>query len=92
MGNSNNALKVVGSLVLGAATGAALGVLFAPHKGSKTRKNIAGTAKKMTKELKKKFKGEIKGLKNKADKFESKIEDKYDNLKDGIQHKADALK
>ena len=53
MKNSNDAFKVIGALVLGAAAGAALGVLFAPKKGSETRQEIAENAKKMTKKLKK---------------------------------------
>ena len=55
MKNSSSTTKVVGALVLGAAAGAALGVLFAPKKGSETRQDIADSAKKMSKNLKNKF-------------------------------------
>ena len=40
MNNLNNKGRlVVGSLLVGALVGATVGVLFAPHKGKKTRKN-----------------------------------------------------
>ena len=84
--------KVILGVVGGVAVGALLGILFAPRKGSKTRNKIVGSAKKMTKDLKKKIKGEVKDLKNKAEKVETKLEDKFNYLKDGVQHKADALK
>jgi len=43
MNNSNKILTAIGAGVL---VGAALGILFAPDKGSETRKKISGQGKK----------------------------------------------
>ena len=74
MENSNNAAKVAGALLVGAAIGGALGLLFAPHKGSETRRRIAGQADDLTAGMKEKFddilneiKSEMEKVKNMAD-------------------------
>lgn len=91
MKNSSNTLKVVGALVVGAAAGAALGVLFAPKKGSDTRQDIADNAKKMSKNLKNKFQGQVDDLKNQVAKAEKFLEDNVTNAKDVVEDKvADA--
>ena len=89
MKNSNDAMKVIGALVIGAAAGATLGVLFAPNKGTITRKKIAGSARKLTKNFKKKVKDEVKMIKDKANEFEGYAEDKLSSFKNNLDHKMD---
>lgn len=69
MGNSNNTGKVVGALLLGAAIGGILGILFAPDKGSETRKKIIDNSDDLTdavKEKLQKFLDQIEAIKGKA--------------------------
>lgn len=55
MEDSNNTGKLIGALLIGAAIGGVLGVLFAPDKGSETRKKIAGKTHDLTDALKEKL-------------------------------------
>ena len=75
MGNSNNSGKVVSALLLGAAVGGLLGILFAPDKGSETRKKISSKSCELTESVKEKF-DEI------VDKFKKDIETVKDEATD----------
>jgi gas vesicle protein len=67
----NNSSKILATLAVGFAAGAVLGVLFAPEKGSDTRKKILDRGKKMSDDVKNKF---SKGL--------EKLNDLKDDLKE----------
>ncbi len=54
MENSNSE-KVIIALLLGAAIGGVLGVLFAPDKGTTTRKKLMGKTDHLSDSLKEKF-------------------------------------
>lgn len=64
---SNNNGKVIGALLVGAAIGGVLGILFAPDKGSETRKKISSKGNDLTDAVKEKF-GEF------VDKFKKEVE------------------
>ena len=51
----NDTTKILIAFAAGAMVGAAVGILFAPDKGSETRRRIGEEGKKITDSLKDKF-------------------------------------
>lgn len=64
-----NSSKVLLGILGGVAAGALMGVLFAPEKGSKTRKRIMNKAN-----------GGVDVLKDKFDSLLDSMNDKYENI------------
>ena len=65
----NDTGKILVAFAAGAAVGAVLGILFAPDKGTETRKKIAEQGKKISESVKEKFRSG---------------KQKFENLKEGI--------
>ncbi len=68
-----NPIKVLVGVMAGITVGTAIGVLFAPAKGSRTRKKIA--------KIKQHYTDDVKG---KFDEFIERISDKFDDIKEHV--------
>ena len=54
--------KLLAGILLGAAAGAVLGILFAPDKGSETRRKIADKKNDLTNKMKDSFNDFVDGV------------------------------
>lgn len=75
--------KLVLGLLAGAAIGAIAGILFAPDKGSETRKKISKNTSEMGDQLKHSFNDFIDTVKDKYRKAKSEAEDISEQGKSG---------
>jgi gas vesicle protein len=82
---------IIGSLIAGAIVGGTLGVLFAPQKGTKTRKNIAKNVKNKASKFKREMNQDGQYLKKKALEFENILEDKMSVATSSLKDKVNEL-
>lgn len=92
MENLNSKGKLVfGSVLAGVAIGVTSGVLFAPRKGKKTRKNISNTVKNSMSKFKQEMNEDEQFLKDKAMQFENVLGDKIHKAGSSFKEKANEL-
>jgi len=93
--------KVLLGVVAGLAAGALLGVLFAPEKGSDTRKMIKKKSEDLADECKEKFDDFLETVSEKFEKVKDEVTDFADKkmgkspevkMDDKITNKADTIK
>jgi gas vesicle protein len=78
----NDNSKVLVGLLVGLAAGAALGLLFAPEKGSETRDRLSQSLKDLGDSIKDKAADEINNLSNLKDKVVTSVKSKLRQSED----------
>jgi len=77
--------KVLLGVLAGAAAGAIIGVLFAPEKGTETRKKIAEKSEDCVDGIKVKFNGLVEDLSKKMENLQSKANKMADDVKSNVE-------
>lgn len=73
---STDTAALIGALLAGVAIGATLGILFAPDKGSETRKKLANGGEGLTDDLTSKFNDLLASFKNEFEAAKGKLTEK----------------
>lgn len=86
----NDNSKVLIGLLAGLAAGAALGLLFAPEKGSETRDKLSQSLKDLSDTIRDRAADEINNLSNLKDKVvssvKSRLHDVEEEYADDVEH------
>jgi gas vesicle protein len=78
--------KILVGFLAGAAVGALAGILFAPDKGSNTRKKIATKSGDITDSVKDSFNNFVDGVKEMYSGAKDEVEEFGDKAKSKLQH------
>lgn len=73
--STSDTKKIIGALLIGTAVGAAIGILFAPAKGTETRKTISEKGEDFTETMKEKF-----------NEFLESVKKEYETIKEKAVH------
>ena len=71
--STNDTKKIIGALLIGTAVGAAIGILFAPAKGTETRKKISETKEDFTDTMTDKFNEFLATVKKEVEMVKEKV-------------------
>jgi gas vesicle protein len=84
--------KILLGLLAGVAVGATMGILFAPDKGSNTRKKISKKGEDFAEELKDKFNDLVDNVKHRYETTKSETEELIENGKAKVEQVKGDLK
>lgn len=79
------------TLLLGAAIGAGLGILFAPEEGKKTRKRLKDTFDDVSEKLRHRLEDLNSEIRSKGDKFKGTLEEGVESLLSRSSYKAEEM-
>jgi len=88
---ASNTGQTLIALLMGAAIGAGLGILYAPDKGSNTRDKLSKEAKKAQKKLNKQIKETSNTLSERAQQAKYSFEQKLNDTLSSASYKADDI-
>ncbi len=81
----NTTEKVIVGVLGGAAAGAILGILFAPNKGSETRRKISKTSSDAVNDVKSKIAHLLDEMADKFEDVKEVIAEDYDKVKSKVE-------
>lgn len=76
----NNTAKILTAIAAGVVTGALLGILFAPDKGSETKRKINKRGKKIAEDIKGQFRKGKEKFNDLKDEFEDAVKEKVEKF------------
>ena len=88
---ASNTGQTLLALLTGAAIGAGIGILYAPDKGSKTRKKLDKERKKAQKRMKEEINATTTNLSHKAQQARTNFEQKLEETLSSASYKADDI-
>lgn len=88
---ASNTGQTLLALLIGAAIGAGVGILYAPDKGSKTRDKLSKEAKKTQKKLSKQIRETSSNLSERAQRARHSFEQKLNDTLSSASYKADDI-